>query len=74
MGSEMRSPVKKPKKHPLYWKVKAAFLQHQQTVADANAAVRVSGAGLDAAIKEAGLDPATPYDMRDDTETITPKA
>lgn len=63
-----------PDKNPHYWKVKARFLEHKQTIAAANESVRASTAALDAAFKEAGLDPDALYDMRDDTETITPKA
>lgn len=53
-------------KHPHYWKVKAAFLQRQLTIAEANAA-------LGQVMRSAGLDPSKLYELKDDGETITLK-
>ena len=66
--------MKQSKKHPKYWKVKAAFLQVQQTTAQAKAAVDAAEATFAKVMADAGLDPAkVVYRLDDATETITPQ-
>jgi hypothetical protein len=65
--------IKNVGKHPSYWKVKAAFLQRQQTHAQARAAAQAADVALNQAMTEAGLDPAKQYAMNDADETITLK-
>lgn len=64
---------KAPKKHPAYWKVKAAHLQRLQTLAELRAAADGADAAFNQAMSDAGLDPAKKYEMNDTTETITLK-
>lgn len=60
-------------KHPAYWKLKAAYLAVQNVRLEAEAAVAKLQAQLQAAMTEAGLDPAGNYELDDATETITEK-
>ncbi len=64
---------KKAKKHPAYWKVKAAFYEVQQVQAQAKAAVEQSEAKFTKTLTDAGLDPKVIYVLNDETESITPK-
>lgn len=59
------------KKHPQYWKVKAAFLEQQQVEANAAAAVTQARLRLAKTMKDAGLDPKVSYTLDDNGETIT---
>lgn len=68
-----QAPAATPVKHPHYWKLKAAVIQHRLVEADARATVNASADALNAAIRDAGLDPSQQYDMVDATETIAPK-
>ena len=58
--------------HPDYWRVKAAYLSHQLTVKEAQAAVVASQAALQAVLSEASLDPAVNYQLTDADQTIVP--
>lgn len=59
------------KKHPHYWRVKAAILQHRGAIVDAQAAVNAADAAFAAAMSKTGLDPAQSYTLNDEAETIT---
>lgn len=79
-GRQFRS-LTAPKKHPLYWKIKAhahargeAHARAQQAAQLAKAAgahANAATAELDKLMKEAGLDADLEYRFDDATETIT---
>ena len=59
------------KKHPHYWKVKAAFLESRQVAITARATMDAANAKLAQVMRDAGLDPQKLYQFADDNETIT---
>ena len=54
-------------KHSDYWKIKATFMETQMTVANANVK-------FESVMRDAGLDPAVPYQLDDATESIVAAA
>lgn len=76
-GREFRRSAlgeKAPKKHPSYWKVKAAFLEMSQTIAQAKADAIAAEAKFEEVMRAAGLDPRKiQYALDDASESITPK-
>lgn len=75
-----RRPQAKAKKHPAYWKVKAAHLEYEkaalewaETTRAAKAAAIEAKHALRQALTDAGLDPDATYEMHQDTETIVLK-
>lgn len=58
-------------KHPDFWRVKAAFLEYQLRMGEANAHAEKAEQARVAAFTAAGLDPARRYKLTDADESIT---
>ena len=60
--------------HPDYWHIKAAYLEHQLKIREAQAAIEASSAALKALLTAQALDPSANYQLDDATQSITPAA